>query len=93
MLMYYSECMVRLKVHWKLDFPPSWTQWVLKRFVMSYVSVVLLKLVSRPLPVSERPRLWREEHQDLLLILTSLVGNSCFLFVKRDNNHHHRMEY
>lgn len=56
-------------------------------------SVVLLKLVSRPLPVSERPRLWREEHQDLLLILTSLVGNSCFLFVKRDNNHHHRMEY
>ena len=53
-----------------------------------------LRLHPAPFPPGfERPRLWQEEHQDLLLILTSLVGNSCILFVKRDNNNHHRMEY
>ena len=25
MLMYYNECIMRLKVHWKLNLPPSWT--------------------------------------------------------------------
>ena len=29
MLMYYSEHMMRLKVYWKLTFPPSWTQYFL----------------------------------------------------------------
>ena len=32
MLMYYSECIMRLKVYWKSNLLPSWTQLVLTSF-------------------------------------------------------------
>ena len=37
---------MRLKVHWKLNLVPSWTQF----FIMSYGSVIVLKVVPCPLP-------------------------------------------
>ena len=32
MLMYYNKCIMKLKVHWKSNTPPSWTQLVLTSF-------------------------------------------------------------
>ena len=51
MLMYYNEHIMRLKVYWKLNLPPSWTYAVLTSFCCILNScVILLKVVPCPLP-------------------------------------------
>ena len=50
MLIYYNEHIMRLKVPWKSNLPPSRTQSVLTSFVMYYGYVILLKVVPCPLP-------------------------------------------
>lgn len=85
MLMCYSECIVRPEVHWKLNYPPSLYPVGSKENLSCPMSLSFsLRLHPAPFPpVSERPRLWQEEHQTLLLILTSLVGNSCGFICKK----------
>ena len=49
--MYYSEHIMRLKVHWKLNLPPSRTSSVLTSFCHSlHNCVILLKIVPCPFP-------------------------------------------
>ena len=93
MLMYCSESIVSLKVHWELNLAPSWTQPALERFVMSYVCHSLKGCVLPPsLLFLKDPGNGRKSSRKYCLFLQVLLGTSCLLFVKRDNNNHHRME-
>jgi len=50
MLVYYNEHVMRLKVYWKLNLPPSWTQLVVTSLCHVLWLYHFLKVVSCPLP-------------------------------------------
>ena len=52
-LMYYNERILRLKIHWKLTCPPSWTNFVLTSLCSILNGYVIpLKVVPCPFPIS-----------------------------------------
>ena len=77
MLMYYSMHIMRLKVHWKWNVPPSWTKWVLTNFCHALQYVILLKVVPCPLPFCFRRDL--KEY-----IADSLHFRKCKIEAKRE---------